>query len=172
MGPSHGLDKKLSWVSMPKRARLLSMMRFASKLEKLSLPAPHVLGEINWQAPSYSPRNNPMFAAVNNICMDFTLKEVQDQYRRRPLFWVHQACDRAQCKQHSGQSDRSGCHHGRDQVDLRSALWFPQLGSSHWRRSSSHRQMTTASCVPMRLAPAKCFWNKNNTRVGGIPSLL
>jgi len=38
---------------------------------------PYLLGGINWQAPAYNPNTNAIYAPVNNLCMNFTLNQVQ-----------------------------------------------------------------------------------------------
>lgn len=38
---------------------------------------PYLLGGINWQATAYNPDTNAIYAPLNNLCMNFTLNEVQ-----------------------------------------------------------------------------------------------
>lgn len=40
---------------------------------------PGLTGGINWQSPAYSPQTNAIYAPVNNVCMEYTLLEVNPQ---------------------------------------------------------------------------------------------
>jgi len=51
---------------------------------------PSAQGGINWQAPAYSPLTNAIYAPLNNICMNYTLNQVQ------PTIGAHHGSARTQ----------------------------------------------------------------------------